>query len=198
MSSAVTPRLDKHAPDEYADRVVQDFRRADLAKLFATNGYRYGAEIGVADGRFSLVLCKAIPHLKLLCVDPWRAYDGNPRGGPNAQHEANYRLAQDRLASYDATLLRLMSVEASRAIPDGSLDFVYIDANHEYAYVRDDLAAWVPKVRSGGIVSGHDFYFFPQRPAGVVQAVSDYVTQCGITDWHLCDEREPSFWWVKQ
>lgn len=187
----------KHAPPEYAHRVLAGFTRADLAELFHASGYRTGAEIGVADGRYSLVLCQAIPGLRLLCVDPWQKYPENPRGGPQAQHDGNYALAQHRLAPYDVTFVKAMSVTAAKHVPDGSLDFCFIDGNHEYAFVKADLEAWAPKVRSGGIVAGHDFYHFIVRPAGVVEAVDEYTREHGIADWSLCDEREPSFWWVK-
>lgn len=189
--------LAKRAPAEYASLVLQGFTRQHLAELFAASGYCTGAEIGVADGRYSLVLCQAIPGLSLLCVDPWAKYPGNPRGGPQEQHDQNFALAQTRLTPYDVTFARALSVTAARNISDGSLDFVYIDGNHERAYVAADLEAWSPKVRTGGIVAGHDFYHFVKRPAGVVEAVADFTERHGITDWHLCDEREPSFWWVK-
>jgi hypothetical protein len=185
----------KHAPEEYLHRVVPGFTRRDLAKLFAEKGYAKGAEIGVADGRYSLTLCQEIPGLQLLCVDPWAKYPGNPRGGPQTQHDANYALAQQRLHGFDVEFIRNYSHEAVKALPEGALDFVYIDGNHQENHVSLDLSAWSRRVRSGGIVSGHDFYHF--GTAGVVQAVTEYVTGHDITDWHLCDEREPSFWWVK-
>ena len=60
--------------------------------------------------------------------------------------------------------------------PDGFFDFVFIDANHSYEAVREDVAAWAPKVRSGGIVSGHDYYPGKSyKQCGVIQAVDEYV-----------------------
>jgi predicted O-methyltransferase YrrM len=187
--------MPKHAPPEFADHIKAGFRRGDLAALFAAQGYRRGAEIGVADGRFSLVLCQTIPDLHLLCVDPWRAYAGNPRGGPQAQQDRNYLLARERLAPYEVTFYRAMSVQAACEVAEQSLDFVYIDGHHGYDYVLSDLRAWSPRVRPGGMVSGHDFYHF--RWAGVVEAVTEVIQQTGIQTWWLCDEREPSFWWVQ-
>jgi predicted O-methyltransferase YrrM len=184
----------KYGPPEHLHRVIPGFTRRDLALLFAKNKYRRGAEIGVADGRYSLVLCEAIPDLELLCVDPWHVYRGNPRGGPQSQHEANFALAQARLSKFNVSFVRAHSGDAAPYVHDGSLDFVYIDGNHSYEYVATDLRRWSPKVRSGGIVAGHDFYNF--RHAGVVDAVTEYTERHGITEWHLCDEREPSWWWV--
>jgi len=185
----------KHGPIEARHRVRAGFRRADLAKLFRDRGFTRGAEIGVADGRYSLTLCQTIPHLQLLCVDPWLAYKENPRGGPQSQQSGNFEIAKQRLAPYDATLVRAFSMDAVKDVPLGSLDFVFIDGHHGYDYVLNDLTEWGARVRSGGVISGHDFYEF--KWAGVIEAVNEYTTAHGIVDWEICDEREPSFFWVK-
>lgn len=186
---------DKHAPPEFAHRVVPGMTRQKLAVEFAARGLTIGAEIGVADGRNSLTLCQNIPGLHLLCVDPWLKYVDNPRGGPQTQHDGNYELAGERLAHYDATRLRGFSMDIVREIAPASLDFVFIDGHHGFDFVMQDLIEWSKRVRKGGIVAGHDFYHF--RWAGVCEAVDAYTKAHEITDWFLCDEREPSFWWVK-
>jgi hypothetical protein len=187
--------LDKRCPPEYAERVVPGMKRLLLAKQFAAKGFTSGAEIGVADGRNSLMLCQNIPGLNLLCVDPWEQYRANPRGGPQDQHDDNYRKARERLASFRATLVRAKSMDAVRDVPLASLDFVYIDGHHGFDYVMQDVTEWSKRVRSGGIVAGHDFYHF--KWAGVCEAVDAYTKAHGISEWFVCDEREPSFWWVK-
>jgi hypothetical protein len=185
----------KHGPIEAVHRVRPGFTRRDLARLFRDRGYKRGAEIGVADARYSLTLCETIPDLHLLCVDPWLAYKENPRGGPQSQQSGNFALAKQRLAPFDATLVRAFSMDAVQDVPLASLDFVFIDGHHGYDYVFNDLAGWSDRVRSGGIVAGHDYYEF--KWAGVVEAVNDYTKIWNIQDWQLCDEREPSFWWTK-
>jgi len=185
----------KHAPAAFGARVRLGFTREDLARLFAATGYTTGAEIGVADGRNSQTLCRNIPGLKLLCVDPWLKYPDNPRGGPQTQHDGNFELAQARLTGYDVHFVKAMSLDAVRPVPKESLDFVYIDGHHGFDYVMTDLIEWSRRVRKGGMVAGHDFYHF--QWAGVVEAVTAYTSAHGIVDWSLCDEREPSFWWVK-
>lgn len=185
----------KRGPLAYADRVRAGVTRRDLAQLFGEMGLRWIVEIGVADGRFALTLCQSIPGIHYVGVDPWRPYKGNTRGGPAEQHEGNYRLAQTRLAPFSGRLLRMTSQEAAQEFPLGSIDAVYIDGNHAGDYVMRDLMTWAPRVRSGGVVAGHDFYHFER--AGVVDAVVTYTKVHGITDWSLTDEREPSFWWVK-
>lgn len=63
------------------------------------------------------------------------------------------------------------SEEKAKLYKDESLDFVFIDANHTYEYVKKDIEAWLPKIKKGGIIGGHDFniFYWP----GVVQAVTE-------------------------
>lgn len=190
-------RADKKAPDGYQSRVVSGLKRDALARMFGEKGFTRGAEIGVADGRYSRVLCESVPGLQLLCVDPYLRYDGNTRGGPQEQHDGNWNAAHERLHGFDVRFIRKKSVEAAQDVPPESLDFVYIDGNHDFDFVVLDLIEWSKRVRRGGIVAGHDFYHFPRRRAGVVEAVAAYTAAHDIDDWYLCDEREPSFWWVK-
>lgn len=68
------------------------------------------------------------------------------------------------------TPIKLPSVEGAKLYKNYSLDFVFIDANHTFEAVRDDLQAWFPKVKYGGILAGHDYYNDP----GVKQAVDNF------------------------
>lgn len=185
----------KHAPMQFAGRVMADYTREDLARTFAKRGYTTGAEIGVADGRNSLTLCQNIPGLHLYCIDPWEPYKGNDRGGPQEQHNGNLVLARERLKDYQVEFVQDYSHKvALRTIGSLHLDFVYIDGNHAFDFVMLDLILWSRIVRSGGMVAGHDFYHF--RGAGVVEAVDAFTQAHGIMPM-ITDEREPSFFWVK-
>jgi len=191
----------KHAPAAWGHRVVPGSTREGLYREWYLAGCRLGVEIGVADGRNAFAMFREIADLELLCVDPWQKYADNPRGGPDEQHRHNYTLAHERLQTYHPILWRMTSMEAiaklRSEVPAARrvFDFVYIDGHHGFDYVMRDLIEWSRQVRSGGIVAGHDFYHF--QWAGVVEAVTAYTNAHGITNWHLTDEREPSFWWVK-
>lgn len=88
--------------------------------------------------------------------------------------------------------LRTTSDEAARAFPDESIDFVYIDALHDYASVAANINEWWPKVRQGGWIAGHDFITIPGKEAGfgVIAAVRDSL---GEPDAVFSD-----FSWVKR
>jgi hypothetical protein len=101
-------------------------------------------------GAYSARLLEANPALTLLSVDAWLG-----TGGAHRQ-----AVAQARLAPFGARSVIAWSLSTGHAtlVPDESLDFVYIDAHHALPSVIADLAAWEPKVRSGGVVAGHDYF----------------------------------------
>lgn len=135
--------------------------REELGKLYQEH-YKtgLGIELGVQYGAFSL---KILENWKgdLKCIDPWA----------DPGYEEIYQIAKERLG--EDRLIRKTSIEAVKDFKDESLDFIYIDACHQYQEVSRDLGMWYPKVRVGGIVSGHDYveaYDF-----GVIQAVNEFV-----------------------
>jgi predicted O-methyltransferase YrrM len=68
-------------------------------------------------------------------------------------------LENTRPVAHLITPVRMTSIQASERYPDGSLDAVFLDASHKYEDVRADILAWLPKVKSGGILAGHDYTY---------------------------------------
>ena len=125
-----------------------------------------GAEIGVAEGHNAEQILRNLDIKKLYLVDAYRWYG-------DYKHKAAKRegKAQKRLTKWQSKLkwMRMFSEEAAKHIKKGELDFVYIDANHEYPYVIKDLEYWYPKVKKGGIIAGHDYQL-----EGVRDAVNEF------------------------
>ena len=182
--------------DQIAPVRIKRFSRESLAMLFGELGFKRGAEIGVAEGRNSLVLCTHIPDIELYCVDLWDVYyRAQFKLKSKAKQEEALALAHEKLDQYGVTFIHKPSMKAVDDFEDESLDFIYIDADHAFDFVMQDLIEWSKKVRPGGIVSGHDYYRF--RGAGVVDAVNAYTHAHQINEWFLTDERTPSFFWAK-
>jgi hypothetical protein len=172
--------------------------RKQLITLCTSLGYRVGAEIGVWEGEFSEQLCKGIQGLRLTCVDPWMASPSyNDPKNDAGRLAAAYQETVTRLTPYDCQILRMTSLEAAERVPAGSLDFVYIDGNHGRKAVAADLAAWVPKVRSGGIVAGHDYT--RNKPwIQVPEVIDAYTVKHRIAPWFVLGrDKSPTWFWVK-
>ena len=126
-----------------------------------------GVEVGAAFGLFSSRIASVWKGKQLFMVDPWTNLPTTEyfEGHAEVDYEQWYRDCQG-LAAADSriTLIRKRSAEAAPDFTVNSLDWVYIDANHDYAHVMQDLDLWYPKVKVGGLVGGHDFYLCTTPP----------------------------------
>jgi len=198
---------------------IPDMGRDDMAKLFAELNFDLGVEVGVDKGEYSEVLCKANPDLYLYGVDPYdrSAYEPiivpHDAGIYDTQKgfENNFKIATKRLAPYqNYTLVRKYSLDALDDFADDSLDFVYIDANHDFPNFINDLHQWLKKVRIGGIMSGHDYANFSYRKHNHVKRALDAYARCyrmiplfiagakAVGEKGVKRDRFRSWFWVKQ
>lgn len=131
--------------------------RETFTALVQSQNWIYGAELGVDKGILFGMLLKHCPNLVLVGVDTF------------PDRERSHRVFELADTYPDRThILRMTTKEAAMQIEDGSLDFVFIDADHSEAAVKSDIADWGSKVRPGGWLGGHDYS--PKFP-GVIKAV---------------------------
>jgi predicted O-methyltransferase YrrM len=131
--------------------------RGDLAVFMAKDAKR-GAEIGVAYGYYSKTIMEANPELEMYGVDSYASYVGYKDYALKATLDKLEESAHSLLDQYpDYNFIKKYSMDAVKDFEDESLDFVYIDANHDDPWVTEDITEWTKKVRKGGIVSGHDY-----------------------------------------
>lgn len=138
-----------------------------------------GVEVGVFKGEFSELLLNYSGLSKLYSVDPWIHQDGSVYSEDdsnlnNEEFGSIYDQVVEKLKKYGerSVVLRKFSVDAARQFSDGSLDFVYIDANHSYEACREDMETWWPKLKRGGVFSGHDYR---DDRFGVKKAADEFV-----------------------
>jgi hypothetical protein len=154
-----------------------------------------GAEIGVKEGKFSRVLLKS-DLSTIYLVDPWLHYDCGNATAPQEEHDRRYESVLKEFASTRVVVLRATSVDGTRHFKDGSLDFVYIDADHRYKYIKEDLVVWHPKVKSGGIFAGHDYLNIKvPHVVDVKRAVDEFVEEKGL-DLNVTEEPRWKSWWA--
>ena len=148
--------------------------RQTLVELVRANGWKRGAELGVDKGVLFGLLLKSCPDLHLTGVD---TFPDMQRSRRVFDYEAGY---SDR-----CEVLRMTTTEAARLFEDEHFDFVFIDADHSYKAVKQDITHWEPKVRPGGWLGGHDYH--ERKFPGVVKAVNELlgarVTEYPGTIW---------------
>lgn len=153
---------------KYIDSVIQLIKEHDCRDV---------AEIGV----FRALLAKGVVkhcHLsKYYLIDPWKPFGGvgtQPWVGQITSGSWD-DMCQKAYGAFrecpEVRIIRLDSVRASKLFQPESLDMVFIDADHSYEAVSQDIQAWLPIVRTGGILSGHDYGVY----LGVKKAVSKYL-----------------------
>jgi len=144
-------------PSEFHDFSMRNQLGDYLNKHGLTGNF---VEVGVLFGAYSEIILKSWDgHLH--CVDPWINQDDAVYldGANKLNMETIYATARATIGSNPrCTLHRMMSLNAVGLFDDGELDGVYLDGNHALPSVRSDILCWWPKVKIGGIVSGHDFF----------------------------------------
>jgi hypothetical protein len=162
--------------------------RADLLNLFPKGSV--GAEIGVWRGDFSSRLLSVVRPARLHLVDPWKfetssGYEGARYGGALAKNQAEmdriYETVLRRFAQEAKTGVVLVhrgpSAQIGMQFDDAYFDWVYIDGNHLYEYVKRDLEVFAPKVKPGGLLTGDDYGVRGWWEDGVTRAVDEFVAE---------------------
>lgn len=172
---------------------IPDCSRDDLPQLFVDMGFKVGAEIGVYKGDFSKQFGNV--GLKLFCIDPWKNYKDFYHNQGQKRLDFLYEHTKRALAEYPSIeIIRKTSMEAVEDFADESLDFVYIDANHEFRYIAEDISEWAKKVRKGGIVSGHDYFYIKSGTGAdfwhVAYVLKAYIGALSIPNFYLLGSKD--------
>lgn len=146
-----------------------------------------GVEIGVATGDNAESILYNLPIKKLYLVDPYQIYEDYSAGTSFNPLKIAESIAFERLSKYKDKIIwiKKKSEKAVKDIPD-NLDFVYIDGNHSYKYVKQDIENYYPKLKVGGILAGHDYW-----KGSVKKAVEEFVGGKGLKVYN-----EEYDWWV--
>jgi len=169
--------------------------RKGFDRLLAEMNLNEGCEVGVLTGKHAKKMLDCNPNLHLHLVDSYKYYKEMPKlNGDVARYLPEMR---GRLKGYNCTEHIMFSMDAVCKFKNGSLDFVYIDSNHRFDFIMQDLIEWSKKVRIGGIVSGHDYI-----KESVTQAVNAYTKAHNIKYFiTLRANRHPdstgTYFWVK-
>ena len=160
---------------------VKDFnhRWDSVIELVNKNNFTKVAEVGVETGvtaRHVLDSCN---------LEAYFAVD------PGVNKDFFHSCLTDKISFFKMT-----SEKAAKFFTDGCLDLVFIDANHTYPFVKQDIQLWLPKIKKGGIICGHDYNDFMH--VGVKQAVDEIFASHEI---FVVPDEMPNgrrcVWWVQ-
>lgn len=162
-------------------------------------------EIGVNKGEYLFSMVSYCPKVFWFGVDPYTQYETyshlitiNPKEGWSNMYATLIQKISSHPAYNRIRLVRKKSADALDEAVD-NLDFVYIDGNHSYDAVMEDITLWEPKVRPGGILAGHDYNKTSKRHkeifGGLIKAVNEYAAT-NNRDLKL-DVSGNWYWWVK-
>ena len=144
-----------------------------------------GCELGVAEGFNALSILKELTIERLYLIDPYLPY---VQSNKKLDYSSYEEISRKTLMDYEdrVTFIKKSSKDACWRFEDNSLNFVYIDANHEYEFVKEDIELWLPKVKSNGVIGGHDYDTVYQ---GVMKAVNER-----FNDRHIYNQLAD--WWI--
>ena len=161
-----------------------------LADFILRYKFKTFIEVGTANGKNLNNILKKIKDvdLKIWSIDPYECYDeySTDINGKEERVKTNYTKALNTVFK-DPRVIHIKEYSncARQLFKPKSIDLIFIDANHSYKYVLDDIKTWTPVVRSGGIICGHDY----RNSNGVVRAVNDAFSHFHIlTDTVWCKQ----------
>ncbi len=196
------PSLARRGSDQLVSARVRS--RLDFGPFLNEQGLMgHGVEVGVLRGEFAAALLDQWRGQVLHLVDPWKHLPGyqDIHNLSDLDHEQCLREVHERLKSHAGryAIHRMLSREAVWQFVDESLDFVYIDANHKFEAVLEDMRLWFRKVRPGGILAGHDFLDgnLPEGEFGVMSAVREFERETHLRPSATQEPHWPSWYFVR-
>ena len=168
------------------------YRYHYIVELIKKYNFKTVVEIGTAAGETASFILKSIKDkdFKLYCVDPYVSYkDYEDDGTHKIVKQCRENAYKTVFTDTRATHIEEFSSQASKGFGAKSIDMVFIDGNHAYEYVLQDISLWHPKVKKRGIVSGHDF---GGGWHGVKKAVKKYYKN----RFNEIQTGQDRFWWI--
>lgn len=180
-----------------------------LEQVTKINLIAYGlnnfCEIGIRYGDTIRYIYENFNVKNYYAIDPFEAYDEYKIDGfysviQNESGDVLYDKILNEFKSFpNINIIRKFSTEGIKLIPDNSLDFAYIDANHTFGYVYQDILSIYPKIKIGGIISGDDYYmrheYYNQKM--VYEAVEQFSKDYNIPyETDVNHGLYDSFWYI--
>lgn len=168
---------------------IPNSSRLDLLKWIRELDFKTMVEVGVAHGIYGGLAYVLNPQIVQYGVDPYVPYSGY------SDYKSEEKFSRMKLDMLEMTgqarrhgkyhFLEKTSMEALKEFEDNSIDFVYIDGNHQLPYIYDDVSGWYEKVKPGGILAGHDFTNMKRVGWGVKETIHKFTKERNIDPWFV-------------
>lgn len=163
--------------------------RLDLIRWIRELDFKAGVEVGVERGRYARQICEINSQMKLWGVDPYEKYEDYREYKDQAEMDSIYNTMlyelEGAIKHGKFEIIRKKSEDAVKQFEEESLDFVYIDGNHEFDYPLRDIEAWWPKVKKGGILAGHDYVRAAHLEFTIKDALREFTQKNNIDFWFV-------------
>jgi predicted O-methyltransferase YrrM len=135
-----------------------------------------GAWKGMSACYMAVEIINSGKNIRFDCVDTWDYVDTSNEID-KSQFDELFNIFSKNIepVKNNINIVKSLSWDGALNYDDNSLDFVFIDAGHDYESVKKDLNAWFPKVKNGGIIAGHDYHY----NCGVFPAVNEFFKDKG-------------------
>ena len=156
------------------------WRRWDVINVFITQfNWKIGVEVGVNEGENIFEIAKNNSKLKIYGVDPYKIQKENILYNEvytdKSLNIIKRKTLKEALKYLNVEIIIDTSFNVSKQFDKESIDFVFIDGDHSYGSVKDDIKYWEPKVKENGLIMGHDYNW-----GDVARAVGEIFTEVWI------------------
>ncbi len=150
-----------------------------ISKIILDHRFSVGAEVGVQAGQNIKEVLSRCPNFRFLAIDCWDP-EFKYQTWPKEIQSVNEKHFDKVLSRHPSRIEKIKgySADVASIIVDGTLDLVFLDASHDYFSAGRDIFSWLPKIRSGGFIGGHD-YGHPKFP-GVKEAVDEVFKKISL------------------
>ena len=184
---------------------LQDLKhRYDVGEYLSSVGLNNKiVEVGVAYGQNAKLVLDKWKGDKMYLVDPYVKQDISQYASnmENVDFDAMLKWATEHLEPHKGRyeFIRKFSHEAANDFENGSLDYVYLDGNHQNPVFENDIRVWIPKIKKGGILGGHDYMNLdtPTYKCDVKMTVDDYVYHNGYQLHLTNDDDHVDSWFIQ-
>lgn len=180
-SDHVTPQFQLDELQEFVKKRLENFQGNTFHII----------EVGSWKGMSAIAMAKANPRVRITCVDTWMG-NTSDHTGVRAKEEDVFRAFLDNVkdsgVAHQINYRRGRSVELAKDWDGGKVDLIFIDADHTYQAVKEDIAAWRPHLMSDGVMIGHDYKTanFPGLDRAVLEAFGGKAVEYGTRHPHGC------------